>query len=125
MRRQVDLDRLNADNVRFRPEIEDLGGKRMGDGDDGEIRLFAQIEPQSQGTMCREVSNKDVRQRTVVIFLVGGVLTRRAVCVLHSAVHTLDINVGRRSSSAECSACGLGFSSSVRMKPRSIRTVPS
>jgi hypothetical protein len=96
MRRQVDLDRLNADNVRFRPEIEDLGGKRMGDGDDGEIRLFAQIEPQSQGTMCREVSNKDVRQRTVVIFLVGGVLTRRAVCVLHSAVYTLDINVGRR-----------------------------
>ena len=96
MRRQVDLDRLNADNVRFRPEIEDLGGKRMGDGDDGDIRLFAQIEPQSQGTMCREVSNKDVRQRTVVIFLVGGVLTRRAVYVLHSAVHTLDINVGRR-----------------------------
>jgi class 3 adenylate cyclase len=27
--------------------------------------------------------------------------------------------------SAECSACGSGFSSSVRMKPRSIRTVPS
>ena len=96
MRRQVSLDRLNADNVRFHPEIEDLGGKRMGNGDDGDIWLFAQIEPQSQGTMCREVSNKDVRQRTVVIFLVGGVLTRRAVCVLHSAVHTLDINVGRR-----------------------------
>src|ERR1700681_2657244 len=54
MRRQVDLDRLNAANLRFRPEIEDLGGKRMGDGDDGEIRLFAQIEPQSQGTMCLE-----------------------------------------------------------------------
>ena len=66
MRRQRRIDRMNADNVRFRPEIEDLRGERMGDGNDGDFRLFAQIEPQPQGAMGGEVTNKDIRQRTVV-----------------------------------------------------------
>jgi hypothetical protein len=48
----------------------------MDDGDDGDVRLFAQIEPQPQGATRCEVSNKNIRQRTVVAFLVGGVLVR-------------------------------------------------
>ena len=36
---------MNADNVCFRLEIEDLRGESMSDGNDGDFGLFAQIEP--------------------------------------------------------------------------------
>jgi len=94
----------------------------MGDGDDGEIRLFAQIEPQSQGTMCREVSNKDVRQRTVVIFLSAASSPAAPAAYSTRPSTPSTSTLAEEGSSAECSACGSGFSSSVRMKPRSIRT---
>ena len=76
MRRQHRVDRTNIDDVCFRPEIEDLGGESMGDGNDGDFGLLAQIEPQPQGAMGGEVTNKDIRQRTVVFLLVRGTVIR-------------------------------------------------
>lgn len=66
MRRQHRTDRTNVDDVCFRPEIEDLLGESMGDGDDGDFGLFAQTEPQPRGAVGSEVTNKDIPQRTVV-----------------------------------------------------------
>ena len=41
MRRQRRADRTDVEDVRLRPAIEDLRGERMGDGDDGDVRLLA------------------------------------------------------------------------------------
>ena len=76
----------------------------MGDGNDGDFRLLAQIEPQPQGAMRGEVANKDVRQRTVVFFLVRRALIRLPVPVLRRpAVTTLGVAALRSI------ACVLGF----------------
>jgi hypothetical protein len=63
----------------------------MRDGNDGDFRLLAQIEQQPQGAMRREIANKTIRQRAVVIFLVGGVLTFSLLIPQRLAVSTLDI----------------------------------
>ena len=44
-------------------------------GNECDLRLLTQIEPQPQGAMRREVTNKTIRQRAVVVFLVGRLLT--------------------------------------------------
>jgi len=69
---QIRLDRLDTDNMGVRAEIEDFRSECMGDRYDGDFRLFAQIEPQAQGSMRGEVTNENVGQRAVVLFLVGG-----------------------------------------------------
>ena len=45
MRCQIRLDRLDADNMRVRAEIEDLRGERMRGGNECDLGLIAQIEP--------------------------------------------------------------------------------
>jgi hypothetical protein len=61
---------------------------------DGNFRLFAQIEPEAQGSVRGEVTNENVRQRAVVLFLVGGICTLPAlilhcliICCLRIACH--------------------------------------
>ena len=71
VRCQVRLDRLDADNMRVRAEVEDLRGERMGGRDDRDIRLFAQIEPQPQGAMCPEITNKDAGRRRSIASIEG------------------------------------------------------
>ena len=46
----------------------------MRGGNQCDVGLLTQIEPQPQGAMRRQVPNKTIRQRAVVIFLVGGAL---------------------------------------------------
>ena len=45
VRCQVRLDRLDADNMRIRAEVEDLRGERMGGRNECDLGLFAQLEP--------------------------------------------------------------------------------
>jgi hypothetical protein len=47
----------------------------MRDRNECDLGLLTQIEAEPQGTMRREVTNKNIRQRAVVVFLVGGALT--------------------------------------------------
>ena len=68
-----------------RAEIEDLRSECMGDRDDGGFRLFAQVEPEAQGTMRGEVTNENVRQRAVALFLVVGSCTLPAL-ILHRLI---------------------------------------
>ena len=56
-----------------------------------DLGLLAQIEPQPQGAMRREVTNKTIRQRAVVIFLVGGALTFPVLILRRLAVSTFGI----------------------------------
>lgn len=76
---QIRLDRLDTDNMGVRAEIEDLRSECMRDRNNGDFRLFAQIEPQAQGSMRGEVANENVRQWPVVLFLVGRTCTLRAL----------------------------------------------
>jgi hypothetical protein len=76
---QIRLDRLDTDNVGVGAKIEDVRSERMGDHNDGDVRLFAQIEPEAQGSMRGEVTNENVRQRAVVLFLVSGTCTLPAL----------------------------------------------
>jgi hypothetical protein len=91
VRCQVRLDRLDADNMRVRADIEDLRGERMRGGNEYDLRLLTQIEPQPQGAMHREVTDKTIRQRAVLIFLVGGALTFPVFVLRRLAVSTLGI----------------------------------
>ncbi|MGY2932808.1 hypothetical protein ACVWZ6_002410 [Bradyrhizobium sp. GM6.1] len=57
-----------------RAKIEDLRGEGMGDRNDGDFRLFAQIEPEAQSSVSGEVANENIRQWAVVLLFIGGTL---------------------------------------------------
>jgi len=82
MGRQVGLDRLNANHMHVRPDVEDLHCEC----DDGDVGLFRQTEPEPEGAVSRQVADKDVGERAV-FFLFGASVTV-ALPVLHSGVTT-------------------------------------
>jgi hypothetical protein len=53
--------------MRVHAAIEGLRGERMGDGDQGHVRLLAKGEPQAKGAMRGQVADENVRQRLAVI----------------------------------------------------------
>lgn len=60
-------DGTDVENVSVPAAIEDLRGECVGDGHDGDVRLLAQGEAKSEGTMRAEVADQDVRQRLVTV----------------------------------------------------------
>jgi hypothetical protein len=79
--------------MRLRAEIEDLRCERVRGGNECDLRLLPQIEPQPQGAVRREVTNKSIRQWAVVILLVGGALTLPVFILQPLAVSTFGIAV--------------------------------
>jgi hypothetical protein len=63
----------------------------MRGGNECDLRLLTQIEPQPQGAMRRKVANKTIRQRAVVIVLAGGALTVPVFILRRLAVSTFGI----------------------------------
>ena len=63
----------------------------MRGGNECDLGLIAQIEPQSQGAMRREVTNKNIRQGAVVIFFAGSALTLPVLMLQRLAGSTFGI----------------------------------
>ena len=126
MRRQHRAARTDFEDVGVRAAIEGLRGERMGDGDQGHVRLLAKGEAKPEGPVRGQVADEDVRQRLAVsvLFLVRASPNRLPVALL-AVRPSLIVGVAALDGFAACRFSGSGCSSSARMKPRSIRASPS
>ena len=112
--------------------IEGLRGQRMGDGDQSHVRLLAKGEAQAKGAMGGQVADQRVRQRLAIIlgFLVLGLQRGDMVPVLVMLAVLDDLAIAVDAHAVDdgfaiLRSSGSGASSSGRMKPRSMRAVPS
>ncbi len=108
-----------------RTAIEDLRRQRMGDGNNGDLRLLAQSEAKPEGAMRGEITDQDVGQRLVIVGLVVLPVQALTAAIVRAVASSSSPVSPPSLSPFGFTVSDSGFSSSGRMKPRSMRNVPS